>query len=334
MSKVALITGITGQTGSYLAELLLQKGYEVHGIVRPVSTFNRERIDHIFNTPEKREKYLHYADVTDFASLAWVLKKVQPDEIYNLAAMSHVHVSWEMPIYTLEATGKSVVNLLEAVRLLDLKCKILQASTSELFSGREGEAPQNEETPKDPMSPYGSAKLYAFQTTKNYREAYGMFICNSISFNHESPRRGDNFVTKKIVNAVKDGEVHLGNMLASRDWAYAPEIAEGMWLMMQKDKPSDYVLATGETHTIREFVDWVDEITGKRLKVIKDKRYIRPLDVNVLCGDAEKAEILLGWRAKTKGKDLVRKMLQVDEINPYDNMRWRTIHWDSTRYEL
>lgn len=309
--KKALITGITGQTGSYLAEFLLARGYEVHGIVRPVSTFNRERIDHIFDTEAKREKYLHYADITDFASLAWVLKEVKPDEIYNLAALSHVHISWKMPIYTLEATGKSVINLLEAVRLLDLKCKILQASTSELFSGEEGEAPQNEETIKDPVSPYGTAKLYAFQISKNYREAYKMYICNSISFNHESPRRGDNFVTKKIINAIPKGVVRLGNMLASRDWAYAPEIAEGMWLMMQKPDPSDYILATGETHTIREFVDWVEELTGMPLNVIKDKRFLRPQDVEKLCGDAEKAEVLLGWKAKIKGKELVRKMLNL-----------------------
>lgn len=313
MRKV-LITGISGQTGSYLAEFLLSRGYEVHGLVRPSSTNNRSRIDHIFDTEAKREKYLHYADMTDFASIAWVLKEVQPEFIFNLAALSHVHVSWKMPLYTLEATGKSVLNLLEAVRLLGMEksCRILNASTSELFSGRQGEAPQNEQTPKDPVSPYGTAKLYGFQICKNYREAYGMYICNSISFNHESPRRGDNFVTKKIINAIPSGKVRLGNMLASRDWAYAPEIVEGMWMMMMKPEPNDYVLATGETHTIREFVDWVEEITGKPLLVIKDKRFVRPHDVDVLCGDAEKAEVLLGWRAKTKGKDLVREMLKND----------------------
>jgi GDPmannose 4,6-dehydratase len=307
---IALITGITGQTGSYLAEFLLEKGYEVHGIVRPVSTFNRERIDHIFDTPEKREKYLHYADLTDFASIAWVLKEIQPDEIYNLGALSHVHVSWKMPIYTLEATGKSVLNLLEAVRLLDIKCKILQASTSELFRGEKKNIQLNETSPKDPVSPYGSAKLYGFQITKNYREAYDMFICNSISFNHESKRRGDNFVTKKIINAIPSGEVHLGNLDASRDWGYALDVAEGMWLMLQQDRPDDYVLATGETHTIREFIGWVEELSGKPLKVIQDERYMRPHDVEYLCGSPNKAYNELGWKAKVVGKELVKKMLE------------------------
>lgn len=307
-NKKALITGITGQDGSYLAELLLKKGYEVHGFVRPSSTSNRSRIDHIF--PEgKREKFLHYGDMTDIFSLLWTLKKVQPDEIYNLAAQSHVAVSWEIPFYTAQTTGIGVLNLLEAVRFLGLKSKIYQASTSELYSGKIGEAPQDENTRFDPVSPYGSAKMYGFQIAKNYREGFGMFICNGILFNHESPRRGDNFVTKKITNAVKKGSVKLGNLDASRDWGYAPQYMEAAWMMLQQDKPDDYVIATGETHTVKEFIQWVNEITGKKLKVIKDKRYMRPHDVHCLMGNPAKAEKKLGWKAKTKGKDLVKKML-------------------------
>lgn len=309
MNKVALITGITGQDGSYLAEFLLSKGYEVHGIVRPVSTFNRERIDHIFDTPEKREKYLHYADITDPFSIAWVIKEVRPDEIYHLAACTHVHISWKMPFYYAQATAVGTLNILEACRLLDHKCKIYNAGTSELFSGKKGEAPQDEETEKDPVSPYGTAKLYAFQIVKNYREGYGMFACNGILFNHESPRRGDNFVTKKIVNAVEKGEVRLGNMDASRDWGYAGDYVEGMWMMLQQEEPDDYVLATGETHTVQEFVDWVQQETGKELRVIVDERFKRPHDVELLCGNPTKAEKKLGWKANIKGLDLVKKML-------------------------
>lgn len=311
MATKALITGITGQDGSYLAEFLLSKGYEVHGLVRPSSNSTRERIDHIFPKGQ-REKFLHYGDMTDIFSLLRILKKVQPDEVYNMAAQSHVGVSWDIPYYTAQTTGVGVLNLLESIRFLELKCKVYQASTSELFSGREDEAPQNEQTKFDPVSPYGTAKLYAYQIAKNYREAFGMFICNGILFNHESPRRGDNFVTKKIINAVKEGEVHLGNINASRDWGYAPEYVEGMWRMMQHDTPGDYILATGETHTVKEFIGWVEELTGKPLKVIIDKKYKRPHDVEVLQGNPSKAYIQLNWSAKTKGKDLVDKMLQED----------------------
>ena len=240
--RIALITGITGMDGSYLAELLLSKGYEVHGLVRPSSTSNRQRIDHIF--PEgKREKYLHYGDLTDVFSILRILKEVQPDEVYNLGAQSHVAISWDIPFYTAQTTGIGVLNLLESIRFLGLKCKIYQASTSELFSGRKGEAPQDENTEKDPVSPYGTAKLYGFQIAKNYREAFGMFICNGILFNHESNRRGDNFVTKKIINSIPKGEVHLGNTDASRDWGYAPEYVEGMWRMLQQKKPVDIEIA-------------------------------------------------------------------------------------------
>lgn len=321
MKKKALIFGITGQTGSYLCELLLSKDYEVHGVVRPVSTFNRERIDHIFDTPEKRQQFLHYGDISDPFSVAFIIKEIQPDEIYNLAALSHVGISWKMPYSYIQTTGIGILNIIQSVQLLNLKCKIYQAGTSELFSGRKGEAPQNEDTPKDPVSPYGTAKLYAFQIAKNYREAYDMFICNGILFNHESVRRGENFVTKKIVASSYRGEVRLGNLDASRDWGYAPEYAEGIWEMMQLEKPDDYVLATGETHTVKEFVKWVEEVTGKEIKVIIDKHFIRPHDVPLLQGDASKAKFAIGWKPKIKGKELVKKMTQDYGVSPYDNMR-------------
>ena len=306
--KKALILGITSQDGSYLAELLKEKGYEVHGGLRPSSTNNRSRIDHIFPEGE-REKYLHYFDMTDVFSILRVLKLVQPDELYILAAQTHVAVSWEIPFYTAQTTGIGILNVLESVRFLGLHCKVYNASTSELFSGRPNEAPQNEDTVKDPISPYGTAKLYGFQIAKNYREAFGMFICNGILFNHESKRRGDNFVTKKIINSISSGEVHLGNLDASRDWGYAPEYVEGMWLMLQQDKPDDYVLATGETNTVKEFISWCEDINGLPIKVINDERYKRPHDVDLLKGDPSKAEKILGWKAIIKGKDLVKKML-------------------------
>lgn len=305
--KVAFITGITGQDGSYLAELLLEKGYEVHGLVRRSSTFNTVRIDHI------REKLvLHYGDMTDPFSLMWALKKANPSEVYNLAAQSHVQVSWETPLYTANTTGIGVLNLLESLRVLGMNPKIYQASTSELYSGRIGEAPQSEDTKFDPISPYGSAKLYGFQIAKNYREAFGMFIVNGILFNHESVRRGDNFVTKKIINAVPLGEVHLGNTDASRDWGYAPEYMEMAWQMLQEETPEDYVVATGETYTVKEFIKWVEEETGKEMKVVIDPVYIRPADVECLKGNPNKARVLLKWVPKIKGKELVKKMLYGD----------------------
>lgn len=304
--KVALVTGCTGQDGSYLCELLLSKGYKVHGLVRRCSTFNTQRIDHIRDQIE-----LHYGDMTDPFSLMWILKKVKPDEVYNLAAQTHVQVSWETPYYTAQATGVSVLNLLESIRVLELKCKVYQASTSELFSGKE-KTPQNENTRFDPVSPYGTAKLYGFQIAKNYREAFGMFICNGILFNHESYRRGDNFVTKKILNQAKTGKLKLGNLDASRDWGYAPEYVEGMWKMMQDDKPTDYVLATGETHTIREFIDWTEKELNTKLDVMTDDEFMRPHDVPMLQGDSFKAKLKLGWEAKTKGQNLVKKMLCKD----------------------
>jgi len=304
--KIALITGVTGQDGSYLAELLLKKGYEVHGLLRRSSSFNKQRIDHL-----RGKIHYHYGDMTDPFSLLWVLKKSKPTEIYNLAAQSHVQVSWETPWYTAQTTGIGVLNLLEAVRVLGIekKVRIYQASTSELFSGLE-KTRQDETTEKDPVSPYGTAKLYAFQICKNYREAFGMHISNGILFNHESPRRGDNFVTKKIVNEAGKRKVNLGNTDAKRDWGYAPEYVEGMWRMLQQKKPDDYVLATGETHTIKDFVGYVEKAIGHKIKIIHDKEYDRPVDVPVLCGDASKAKRVLGWTAKTKAEKLAKVMVK------------------------
>lgn len=304
MAKVALITGITGQDGSYLAELLLSKGYEVHGLLRRSSSFNKQRIDHL-----RRKIQYHYGDMTDPFSLMWALKKSNPDEVYNLAAQTHVQVSWETPWYTAQTTGIGMVNLLESIRVLGLSPRIYQASTSELFNGLET-VHQNELTPKDPVSPYGTAKLYAYQISKNYRDAFGMFICNGILFNHESPRRGDNFVTKKIVNEARKGEVKLGNTDSSRDWGYAPEYMEMAWKMLQQDKPDDYVVATGETHTVKEFVSYVEDAIGHEVKIIHDKDYDRPTDVPVLCGDATKAKKQLGWTPKIRAKELAEIMVK------------------------
>jgi GDPmannose 4,6-dehydratase len=302
LQKRALVSGINGQDGSYLAELLLSKGYEVHGLIRRASTFNRQRIEGL-------DIKLHYGDMTDPFSLLWALKASQPDEVYNLAAQSHVQVSWETPYYTAQTVGIGVLNLLEAIRVLGLSPKIYQASTSELFDGLSKEK-YNEESRMNPVSPYGTAKLYAYQICKNYREAFGMFICNGILFNHESERRGDNFVTKKICNEAPKGEVHLGNIDAKRDWGWAPNYVEGMWRMLQQKKPDDYVLATGETHSVKEFVGWVEKAVGHKIKIIHDKDYERPTDVPVLCGDASKAKRKLKWKAKIKGQNLVNKMLK------------------------
>lgn len=306
-AKKALIFGISGQDGSYLAELLLKKGYEVWGMMRRSSSFNTGRIDHI------RDKlHLEYGDISDPFSIIRIIKKCRPSEIYQLAAQSHVQVSWENPLFTAQVTGIGMLNVLEAVKALDMekKVRIYNASTSELFNGTE--KIQNENTPKDPVSPYGTAKLYAFQICKNYREAFGMFICNGILFNHESYRRGDNFVTKKILNQAPSGELHLGNIDASRDWGWAPQYVQGMWLMLQQKKPDDYVLATGETHTIKEFIEWTEKELNTKLKVIISEEYIRPHDVPILKGDSTKAREKLGWMPIIKGRDLVKKMLHGD----------------------
>ena len=318
MPKSALITGVTGQDGSYLAELLLDKGYIVHGVVRRSSSFNRGRIEHLYQYPDKETRFhLHYADMADPVSLINVLLASKPDERYNLAAQSHVKISYETPVNTAHVTGVGLLNLIEAVRSLGLKTRIYQASTSELYSGDPTEAPQNELTPFKPQSPYAVAKLYAHEIARVYRDAYGMFICNGILFNHESERRGENFVTRKITLGVADivhkkkDRLVLGNIDASRDWGYAPEYVEGMWRMLQQEKPGDYVLATGETHTVREFLEhafkavelnWEDYVSF-------DKSFLRPNEVNYLCGDYSKAKQELGWKPTTTFDELVYKMV-------------------------
>ena len=339
MKKVALITGITGQDGSYLTELLLEKGYEVHGIIRRHSTISTTRIDPLFEDPEIGNKslFLHYGDLTDSSNLNRLIEKIRPDEIYNLAAQSHVAVSFEVPEYTAEATGVGTLRLLDAIREAGLKCKFYQASTSELFGGLPETAPQSENTPFYPKSPYGVAKLYSYWITVNYRESYDVFACNGILFNHESPRRGETFVTRKITMAVasimagKQEKLSLGNMDAKRDWGFAGDYVEGMWRILQQDEPKDYVLATNETHTVREFVelsfaevgvkiDWqgtgvdekgIDKATGKVL-VDVNPRYFRPAEVDLLWGDATKAEKELGWERKVDFKGLISMMIDED----------------------
>lgn len=339
MKKVALITGITGQDGSYLAELLLEKGYEVHGIIRRHSMISTTRIDYLFenSTIGNVSLFLHYGDLTDSSNLNRLIEKIKPDEIYNLAAQSHVAVSFEVPEYTAEATGVGTLRLLDAIKESGQKCRFYQASTSELFGGLPGTAPQSEKTPFYPKSPYGAAKLYSYWITVNYREAYNIFACNGILFNHESPRRGETFVTRKITRAVasivsgKTDKLSLGNMDAKRDWGFAGDYVEGMWRMLQQDKPGDYVLATNETHTVREFVEatfaevgieieWkgsgvdekgYDRKTGKLL-VDVNPRYFRPAEVELLWGDPSKAEKELGWRRKVDFKDLVHRMVDHD----------------------
>lgn len=336
--KKALITGITGQDGSYLTELLLEKGYEVHGIIRRQSSQNTERIDHILNDSAfDKRVFLHYGDLTDSSNAHALIREIQPDEVYNLAAQSHVAVSFEVPEYTAEATGVGTIRLLEAVRQSGLPIRFYQASTSELFGGLPETAPQSEATPFYPKSPYGAAKLYSFWITKNYRESYGMFSCNGILFNHESPRRGETFVTRKITLAVAriakglQEKLSLGNLDARRDWGFAGDYVEGMWLMLQQDEADDYVLATNETHTVREFVElafkevgveilWqgngveekgVCKKTGKVL-VDVDSQYFRPAEVDLLLGDATKANNALGWKRKVGFEELVSMMVQSD----------------------
>lgn len=336
--KKALITGITGQDGSYLAELLLDKGYEVHGIIRRHSTICTDRIDHLYDDTSLKDRFfLHYGDLTDSCNLMGLIQRIQPDEVYNLGAQSHVAVSFEVPEYTAEATGVGTIRLLDAIYQSGVKCKFYQASTSELFGGLPGTAPQSEKTPFYPKSPYGAAKLYSYWITVNYRESYNMFACNGILFNHESPRRGETFVTRKITIAVakimagKQEKLSLGNLNAKRDWGFAGDYVEGMWRILQQEKPDDYVLATNETHTVREFVElafaevgveieWkgegvnekgYDKNTGKLL-VDVNPRYFRPAEVELLWGDSTKAEAELGWKRKVSFKELVSMMVRED----------------------
>lgn len=338
MRNVALITGITGQDGSYLAEFLLEKGYEVHGLMRRHSISGTERIDHLLASPHNgKDFFMHFADTTDSSCLCRIISEVQPTEVYNLAAQSHVGISFEVPEYTAEATGISTLKLLEAIRLFGNGAKYYQASTSELFGGLPETAPQSEKTPFYPKSPYGAAKLYSYWITVNYRESYNMFACNGILFNHESPRRGENFVTRKITLAIaniiagKQDKLSLGNMNAKRDWGFAGDYVQGMWLMLQQDKPGDYVLATNETHTVREFVDaafaelgveikWegegvnekgIDVKTGRVLVDVNPEFY-RPAEVEFLWGDCTKAENELGWKRKIDFKGLVAMMMDSD----------------------
>ncbi len=319
--KKALITGITGQDGSYLAEFLLQKGYEVYGIVRRSSSINTDRIDHIYEEPQAKQKRLHllYGDLNDASSINRILRTVRPNEIYNLAAQSHVKVSFEIPEYTSEVTALGPLRILEAIVESGIKAKFYQASSSELY-GRNEKAPQNENTPFKPVSPYAVAKLFAYWTTINYRESYGIFACNGILFNHESPRRGETFVTRKITRAIariKKGlqdKLYLGNLSAKRDWGYAKDYIEAMWLMLQAKKADDFVIATGETHTVKEFVEEAFNYAKLDWKkyVSIDKRYFRPIEVNVLQGDYSKARKTLGWKPRTSFEELVRIMVDAD----------------------
>lgn len=319
--KKALITGITGQDGSYLAELLLSKGYEVHGVVRRASTFNTGRLEGIYEDPHSGSTNfrLHYGDLSDASGLARLVADIHPDEVYNLGAQSHVRVSFDSSEYTVDVVGTGAVRLLEAIREVDPKIRYYQASSSEMY-GKVQEVPQTETTPFYPRSPYGCAKVMAYWATVNYRESYGIHASNGILFNHESPRRGETFVTRKITRAVarilagRQEHLYLGNLDAKRDWGYAKEYVEAMWLMVQQDQPDDYVVATNETHSIREFLDVAFEHVGLgwRNHVIIDPRYYRPAEVDLLIGDYSKAKRKLGWAPKTKFADLVRLMVDAD----------------------
>lgn len=336
--KKALITGITGQDGSYLAEFLLEKGYEVHGIVRRASTFNTERINHIFQDPHVvgKKLILHYGDLSDSSNISRLIEKIKPDEIYHLGAQSHVRISFDIPEYTADVTGLGTLRILDAIRETGIDTKFYQASSSEMF-GKAEETPQKETTPFHPRSPYGCAKAFAYWIVKNYRESYGLFACNGILFNHESPRRGITFVTRKITRGLAriklglDERLYLGNLDAKRDWGYAKEYVEGMWLMLQQKKPDDYVLATGHTHSVREFAEkaaeqlgiqlsWkgegIDEkgIDAKTSKIIIkiDPNYFRPAEVDLLLGDPSKARKELHWVPKTSFEELVRIMVEAD----------------------
>jgi len=331
VTKRAFITGITGQDGSYLAELLLAKGYEVHGLIRRASTFNTHRIDHLYVDPHdpRARLFLHYGDLSDGARLVSLLGELRPDEVYNLAAQSHVRVSFDEPEHTGDTTGVGSMRMLEAVRMSGIHTRFYQASSSEMFGATP--PPQNEETPFYPRSPYGAAKVYSYWVTKNYREAYDMFAVNGILFNHESPRRGETFVTRKITRAVArikagiEKDVYLGNLDSVRDWGYAAEYVEGMWRMLQADEPDDFVLATGGNFTVRDFLetafshaglDWQDHVKF-------DERYLRPTEVDALVGDASKAEKKLGWKATVDTAELARIMVDADiEALSYGGRPW------------
>lgn len=346
--KKALITGITGQDGSYLAELLIQKGYEVHGMIRRSSTFNTSRIDHIYKDPHSKEArlFLHYGDLADASSVRHLLQKINPDEIYNLGAQSHVAVSFEVPEYTTDVVATGTLRVLDAIKDLNLKTKFYQACSSEMY-GKVIETPQTETTPFYPRSPYACAKVYGYWITVNYRESYDVFGCNGILFNHESPRRGETFVTRKITRGLarikleKDEKLYLGNIDAKRDWGFAGDYVEAMWLMMQQDKPDDYVIATGETHSVREFLlkssktlgfdlesngkkgvdeKFIDKKTGKTIVEI-DQKYFRPAEVDLLLGDPSKAKKKLNWELKVSFEQLVEMMARSDydfeSINPF-----------------
>jgi GDPmannose 4,6-dehydratase len=355
MTKRALITGITGQDGSYLAELLLAKDYEVHGLIRRSSTFNTDRIDHIFVDPHdpKAKLFLHYGDMTDSGQLTNLIYNIQPDEIYHLAAQSHVRVSFDMPEFTGDVTGIGTTRLIEAIRRSGIKTRYYQASSSEMFG--DAPPPQNEETPFRPRSPYGTAKVYAYWMVKNYREGYGMFAVNGILFNHESPRRGETFVTRKITRAAArikygiENKLYLGNLEVKRDWGYAGDYVEAMWLMLQQDKPEDFIIATGETHSVREFVNLAFQYVGVDLEWVSkgieekgvirsltsplastlnvgdivveiDPRYLRPLEVEFLLGDPSRAKKKLGWEPKVRFKELTKIMVESD-IKDIEEMR-------------
>jgi GDPmannose 4,6-dehydratase len=319
--KKALITGITGQDGSYLAELLLAKGYIVHGIVRRSSSFNTERIEHLYRDPHDPETrlYLHYGDLVDGTGLREILTRVKPDEVYNLGAQSHVRVSFDQPVYTVQADALGTMNLLEAIRDTGLPTRFYQASSSEMY-GKVVETPQTETTPFYPRSPYACAKVYSFWQTVNYRESYGIYACNGILFNHESPRRGETFVTRKITRAatrIKEGlqqKLYLGNLDAKRDWGFAGDYVEAMWMMLQQNSADDYVIATGETHSVREFLDEVFGILNldwqKHVEI--DPRYFRPAEVDLLLGDAAKARKALGWKPAVTFKALAKMMTEAD----------------------
>jgi GDPmannose 4,6-dehydratase len=316
----AFITGITGQDGSYLAEMLLAKGYEVHGLIRRSSTFNTARIDHLYRDvhDEDARLFLHFGDLSDGSRLATLLEKIQPAEVYNLAAQSHVRVSFDEPAYTGDSTALGTTRLLEAIRMIGLDCRFYQASSSEMFGATP--PPQNEATPFYPRSPYGAAKMYSYWITKNYREAYGMFAVNGILFNHESPRRGETFVTRKITRAVaaiaagQQDHLYMGNLDAVRDWGYAPEFVDAMWRMLQRDEPADYVVATGYACSVREFLATSFEHVGLDWEkyVRFDPRYLRPTEVDALIGDASKARELLGWTPRVMAPDLARLMVDAD----------------------